>query len=95
VLAKVLQIGYSSILFVWMVGNNVISINSYTIIKNNSSVYDIVSLIMSIISLIMCTILVICQTFTRFDFISKKATGDMMRKSNWSHVTLQLYILIN
>jgi hypothetical protein len=78
-----------------MVGNNMISIKSYTIIKDNSSVYDFVSLIMSIISLITCTILVVCQTLTRFDFISRKGAGDMMRTSNWSHVTLQLYLLIN
>lgn len=53
------------------------------------------SLIFAITSLVVFVFTVCLQTYIRFDFIPICSSSGVIRTSNWSGVTLLLYILIN
>lgn len=90
IVAKVLQICFSTFLFMWIIGDACNTISSF--FKKNQ---DSLPLVFAIISIILFTLSICLQTYLRFDFLSINSTSGVVRTSNWSGVSILFYIIIN
>ena len=64
--SKAIQIGFGTVFFMWIIGDNCNAIHKYFQASNES----IISVIFAFISLILFSVIVLLQTFTRYDFIN-------------------------
>lgn len=90
--AKVCQMGFSSVLFMPVIDNTLLTIRRYFIERSIGALEGAFAMI----SMGAFTLIITFQTFCRFDFIMKNNTmTGAIKLSNWSGVSLLLYIFIN